>query len=672
MNKVAARQTSAQRIDLNSALDFVKRHHRSKAGYPGKNSRAVALQHGPDIVAVAIFANPRTSGKKAEYTTELYRLAFKTDTRVVGGASKLIKFFITEYNPIDFFTYQSLAGEKTEVYTQAGMSLVGVRREKQVLVKNGLTFATAKHNRSDWFSIEQSVRRGPDALIGTNIGHHQDKTNLDLFLENGYNLETTPGDRIYAWQNTQFSFYTYKITSSLDENYYIGRRIIRMASATEEDCLRDNYWGSGGEKFKNWVKKVGADSLRKEILGVYDSFSKMNKSEKWLIGDLHKTDPLCKNTLQGGSVPGFSTTEYAEALCSIHGLAVHLGSKCCRCSAAKIFTKKECATHGLVLHRGDHCASCAAQRNYSDNECAIHGLTKHYAGVCRKCSVQNNLIKRECSIHGVTMHQGLICSTCNAQKAITEKLCPIHGPSSHQGALCYNCKNEAIISVEDCLTHGPTKFQGLSCMKCNAAGQLSIGACSTHGAVTFKGVTCIKCTTAKALSQKHCEVHGLAPHQGDVCTYCNSQGSVSLKECPLHGLVKHQGDICNTCNALSSVKLEQCSKHGLTKHQGGKCSSCSNTSLITIKTCSVHGRAKHRRDSCYVCIGDRKAEKALKKKVSELLELGFDEARLRAMAESSSSANELVRLINSQAGHNVVYKANLQKILSYWTITLKP
>src|SRR5699024_12812254 len=126
---------------------------------------------------------------------------------------------------------------------------------KNIAVLDGFSFKTVTNYRKDWFSIEQIVKFGPDALIGTQLGEVFENgkrvSNLDLFLRNGYHLEEIPGDRIYEWHNPKFKFYTYKITSKTDDNNYYGRH--RTTRNSIDEMLSHAYMGTGAGKYKKWV-----------------------------------------------------------------------------------------------------------------------------------------------------------------------------------------------------------------------------------------------------------------------------------------------------------------------------------------------------------------------------------------------------------------------------------
>jgi GNAT superfamily N-acetyltransferase len=538
MQTVYARSTDVDFVELEDALTFCEEHHSQGIAALGKDPRAVALSYNGSIVAVAIFCNPRTSLKQRDYTTELFRMAFHRDYRVTGGGSKLIQFFIRKARPADIFTYQTTSGENTDVYKHAGMELIETNETKKILVKNGLTHETAKNNRVDWFSVGEVVRYGPDALLKTKLGEvlgsdGKRLSNVDLFIQEcGYHIEVIAGDKVYEWRNPDVSYYCYKITSSTrDSKYYIGRKRINKATPTFKECLEDGYYGSGGLKYKNWVKLVGEDKLEKEILGVYRTYKEALKAESSLIGDSYQTDPNCLNSIAGGRFsPVLRNRPKIETLvCSIHGETTHQGGVCSTCTSNRALNYRDCPTHGFVKHQGDVCSSCNSQRSVSERECAIHGVTTHQGTICMKCNSQAQFSTKTCTVHGEALFKGDACTLCTAQKAVTERECATHGLTKHQGNVCSRCNAESSVSMKECPTHGLTKHQGAVCNRCNAQRSVSLQECPIHGEAKFQGGKCVKCRNAALITVKECPVHGAWKHRGSSCYACVSDRKKAKK-----------------------------------------------------------------------------------------------------------------------------------------------
>ena len=139
--RVYGRNTRVNTISAEEAKDFCIKYHRQ--GFPSRatNMHCYGLTDNQNntMLSVVVFCTPRTSKKREQYRFELLRMCFKPGVTVVGGASKMIKAFIDDVNPPDFFTYQSTAGKTTDVYVKSGMSLVQKARDKKILMNYPLT-----------------------------------------------------------------------------------------------------------------------------------------------------------------------------------------------------------------------------------------------------------------------------------------------------------------------------------------------------------------------------------------------------------------------------------------------------------------------------------------------------------------------------------------------------
>lgn len=649
MRKIAARKTTLAKVEVNDATDFIREHHRQGIARAGSGLRSYGLYLNDELLAVAMFCNPRTRGMQKKYTTELFRMAFKSNVRVQGGASKLIKNFMAT-GAIDLFTYQDLSGETTDVYAHSGLTMISEQKSKDILVANGKTFATAANNRRDWFSIEQVVRFGPDVLLGTSLGEvYKDgkrSSNIELFQGLGYHLETVPGDRIYEWRNPEVRFYTYRVSSTQSPGYYIGRKLFRNTEHTEDDLLLDGYFGSGGKKFKGWLESVDSDSLVKEILAIHKDWPSAIAAEYATIGDSYKDDLFCMNSQPGGMGLGASIANLRSRECSVHGQSIHNGNSCMKCASAKMFTQAVCEIHGTTTFKGDNCSRCSDAKRYSLRNCVVHGEANHRDGICLNCLAGSSVSIRNCDIHGFVKHQGASCSSCSAQSGVSMAICAIHGKTKFRGETCSKCSSMAVISLRQCTIHGESKHSGDHCMKCNAEAQISRKICEIHGESTHKGNTCTNCTVEKSISLKECPIHGLTKHQGSVCNSCNAQKSISQQECLKHGLTTHQGSVCNSCNAEKSVSEQKCSVHGLSKFQGEQCVKCRNGSLISLRQCPTHGESKHRGESCMRC-----AQSNRRKPEDVLAERGYSEEDVRAASEAGETLGSMVRRFGISKHH---------------------
>lgn len=102
--RIHARQTIIKRIDRQQASAFLNEHHLQEfvnAYYK------YALVYEDELVAVATFSKSRVmnDGVTPYRSYELIRFASKTGTTVIGGLSKLLRYFIAQHHPAHIMTY---------------------------------------------------------------------------------------------------------------------------------------------------------------------------------------------------------------------------------------------------------------------------------------------------------------------------------------------------------------------------------------------------------------------------------------------------------------------------------------------------------------------------------------------------------------------------------------
>jgi len=625
--RIYARKTFIEEIEYGVAQKFVSENHMQKESKHNGKILSFGLFHENNLVGVAQFCYPRTPAKKREYTTELLRLCFKKNIYIVGGASKLIKYYINLHNPTDIFTYQDTTGENTDVYEQCGFILRSIEKKKQYLVKNGLTIHQGHNNsaeREEYYTISQVVNRGPDSLLGTKLGEqfhkkpdgtlsNKRKTNIELFIDLGWHIEETTGDKIYEWFNPNLSFYTYRITASDSDKYYYGVRSIKIPfdELTIKDCLKDDYMGSGGRKFATWRNKHKAN-LRKNIIEMFPKKFMAYNNEKILVGDSYLTDPLCLNSSEGGVQYEKKFSEgrnkFYLSECQTHGLVKHINEKCVTCAVYKNISYQMCEIHGLTKFRGAFCSKCVSAKNLKIEVCRVHGETKHINKKCLKCANQSSFIEKLCDKHDLVVHHGNVCLKCVKENSITMQICLTHGETKHVGEKCFKCFTSESFSTRFCKIHGETVFRGDNCEKCKNDNLVSVKTCPTHGEVKHIGDKCYKCRK-NVFNIQMCDIHGETKHQKGSCLQCTNDKKITIKICSTHGETKHFGNTCGKCNSLKMFYFDTCSVHGETKFKKNECVKCKAQKAFVIKVCEIHGETKFKGKSCCQCVSEKTAHK---------------------------------------------------------------
>ena len=147
-----------------------------------KSDIALGLYYNDELISIMTFGKPRYN-KNYEY--ELLR--YCSCKNVIGGAEKLFKYFITNYNPESIISYCDRSKFNGRVYTK-------------------LTFKYLRNRISKhWYCIEDKRhitdnllrQRGFDQLFNTNYGKYS--SNEQLMLEYNFVEIYDCGQSVYYW-----------------------------------------------------------------------------------------------------------------------------------------------------------------------------------------------------------------------------------------------------------------------------------------------------------------------------------------------------------------------------------------------------------------------------------------------------------------------------------------
>lgn len=180
--KIWARKCEVRVLNQYFANEFTDKYH-----IQGKCRGQVlnlGLFYKGNLVELMTFGTPRYN---KHYSWELLRLCSKPEVCVVGGASKLFKAAVTNFETLDsvisYCDYSKFSGS---VYNKIGMTLKDISQPQEIWSK-GKKYVTANLLRS----------RGYDQMFNT---HYGDKySNNDLMLKNGWLPVFDCGQKVFEW-----------------------------------------------------------------------------------------------------------------------------------------------------------------------------------------------------------------------------------------------------------------------------------------------------------------------------------------------------------------------------------------------------------------------------------------------------------------------------------------
>lgn len=168
--EVYARKCEVKEINKKSAKEFLEKYHLQ--GSTKQTEYNYGLYYEDELVEVMTFGKPRYN-KNYEY--ELLRLCTKPTVKVVGGASKLLKYFEEQVKPTSLISYCDLSKFKGEVYKKLGFEQIS----KTLPNRHWYNPKTKRHITDNLLR-----QRGFDQLHNTNFG--KGTSNEELMKEYGY------------------------------------------------------------------------------------------------------------------------------------------------------------------------------------------------------------------------------------------------------------------------------------------------------------------------------------------------------------------------------------------------------------------------------------------------------------------------------------------------------
>jgi hypothetical protein len=184
-NKIYGRKTKIKIIkDKEIVKDFLNKNHLQ--GFVNTNMN-YGLYYNDELISLMTFMKTRKvlnkTHKDGEY--ELVRFCNKIGISVVGGASKLFKKFIKDYNPISVLSYCDISWANGDLYKNLGFELIGVSKPNYYYVING-----KRENRIN-YQKHKLVKKGYDVNL----------TEVEIMYELGYYRIFNCGNEKYLYLN---------------------------------------------------------------------------------------------------------------------------------------------------------------------------------------------------------------------------------------------------------------------------------------------------------------------------------------------------------------------------------------------------------------------------------------------------------------------------------------
>lgn len=183
-NRIWARLCQVKEVSFNDTKLFLDENHIQGFVVSKYN---IGLYYKDELVSLMTFGSLRRSlgQMKIDGNYELLRFCSKLNFSVIGGASKLFKYFKIKYRPTLVISYADRCWSNGNLYKRLGFRLDSITQPNYYYVVNGL--------RENRFNYRK------DILVKE--GYSKEKTEFEIMLERGIN-------KIYDSGNLKFIYQT--------------------------------------------------------------------------------------------------------------------------------------------------------------------------------------------------------------------------------------------------------------------------------------------------------------------------------------------------------------------------------------------------------------------------------------------------------------------------------
>lgn len=185
-NKIMARKCKVIEVDYNTSKSFLNNNHLQG---DCKSSIRLGLYYKDELMSLMTFSKLRLpmGGRNKEGVYELTRFCNKIFNSVIGGSSKLLKYFLINYRPIEIETYSDNLISDGNMYQKLGFNYIHTSKPGYWYVVN-----EKREHRFNW--RKQRLK---------SLGYDMNKTESEIMSELGFYKIYNAGNKkwIYSTKN---------------------------------------------------------------------------------------------------------------------------------------------------------------------------------------------------------------------------------------------------------------------------------------------------------------------------------------------------------------------------------------------------------------------------------------------------------------------------------------
>ena len=183
--KIWARKCTIREIDDNKLIrEFLEKNHIQ--GFVGSSVK-IGLFYKEELVSLMTFGSLRKSlGQKSQINSyELLRFCNKKNISIVGGASKIFKYFLNKWKPNEIISYSDNSRSTGNLYEKLCFNLISETEPNYYWIIDGV--------RRHRFNFRK------DRLV--KLGYDSQKTEIQIMTELGYSRIFDCGSKKWIFSN---------------------------------------------------------------------------------------------------------------------------------------------------------------------------------------------------------------------------------------------------------------------------------------------------------------------------------------------------------------------------------------------------------------------------------------------------------------------------------------
>jgi hypothetical protein len=166
-NKIYARKCIIKEVNIKDSKEFLDYNH-LQGNVVSKLK--LGLYYNDTLISLMTFNEPRSAKSNVDIDYELNRFCNKLNINVIGGASKLLKYFIKKYKPKNILSYADLRWSNGDLYQTLGFTEIHRGRPNYFYVINGRRYNKGGFRKNKLLKMKFDINKSEhEIMLGNGV-----------------------------------------------------------------------------------------------------------------------------------------------------------------------------------------------------------------------------------------------------------------------------------------------------------------------------------------------------------------------------------------------------------------------------------------------------------------------------------------------------------------------